>query len=155
MSIQYVNKNCPVCGGYVILLKNGDEVCQDCYYVLSNSNWTESSTSTSSIMSNCPYCNTKMIYNKENNSWLCVACGYHLKVTVGDPPKDLDTIWKSDGTANAWGALGLEPQTLTITNCEKFKVQLREIDVEFELEPDKLENIDTIIINNYKYVKEK
>jgi hypothetical protein len=48
----------------------------------------------------------------------------------------------------------LEPNTLTITNCEKFKVQLREIDVEFELEPDKLENIDTLIINGYKYVKE-
>ena len=49
----------------------------------------------------------------------------------------------------------VEPSTLTITNCEKFKVQLRELDIEFELEPDKLENIDTLIINGYKYVKEK
>ena len=49
----------------------------------------------------------------------------------------------------------LRPRTLTITNCEKFKVQLREIDIEFELDPDKLENIDIIIINGYKYVKEK
>ena len=66
-------------------------------------------------------------------------------------------IWKMDSTANAYGKLeaDLIPHTLTITNCEKFKVQLREIDVEFELNPDKLENVDTIIINGYKYVKEK
>lgn len=152
---QYVNKRCPLCGGYVLLLTNGDEVCKDCHYVLPNSNWVYSSTSTSSVMANCPYCNAKMTYNKENNSWLCVACGYHSKVTTGDPPKDLDNIWKSDGVANAWGALGLKPNTLTITKCEKFKVQLREIGVEFELDADKLENIDTIVINGYKYVKEE
>lgn len=49
----------------------------------------------------------------------------------------------------------LEPCTLTITNCDTFKVHLRELDIEFELESDKLENIDTLIINGYKYVKEK
>jgi hypothetical protein len=49
----------------------------------------------------------------------------------------------------------LQPRTLTITNCEKFKVQLRELDIEFELEPDKLANIDTLIINGYKFIKEK
>lgn len=49
----------------------------------------------------------------------------------------------------------MQPNTLTITNCEKFKVQLREIDIEFELDPDKLENVDVLIINGYKYVKEK
>ena len=44
---------------------------------------------------------------------------------------------------------------MTIANCEKFKVQLRELEVEFELDPYKLENIDTLIINGYKYVKER
>ena len=29
------------------------------------------------------------------------------------------------------------------------------MEIEFELEPDKLKNIDTIIINGYKYVKEQ
>jgi hypothetical protein len=68
-----------------------------------------------------------------------------------------DKYWKVDGVSSAWGKLDpdLSPQTLTITNCEKFKVQLREIDIEFELDPNKLENIDTLIINGYKYRKEK
>jgi hypothetical protein len=47
------------------------------------------------------------------------------------------------------------PRTLTIVNCEKVKVQLRELDIEFELDPDKLDKIDTLIINGYKYIKEK
>jgi len=101
--IQYPNKSCPVCGGNVVLLTNGTEMCEKCHYELPGPNWVYSTAS--------------HVYGK----------------------LEVDLI----------------PYTLTITNCEKFKVQLREIDVEFELNPDKLENVDTIIINGYKYVKEK
>ena len=155
---QYVNKNCPVCGGYVVSLTNGTELCEKCHYVLPAPNWAESTTSTSAYKY-CQNCKTKMEQFEDGGWWVCPKCGYGHMDYVGDPPKDLYSIWtwKSDSTATAWGELDpkLNPQTLTITNCEKFKVHLREIDVEFELEPDKLENIDTIIINGHKYVKEK
>lgn len=154
MSIQYVNKNCPVCGGNVVLLANGTRLCEKCHYVLPEPNWKECTTSTSAAKY-CENCNTKMEQFEDGGWWVCPECGYGYMDYVGDPPKDLYSIFKSDGTANAWGALGLEQQTLTITKCEKFKIQCKEIDIEFELDADKLENIDTIVINGYKYIKEK
>ena len=168
MSIQYLNKNCPMCGGNVVLLANGAEVCEKCHYVLPPEDWGYDSTnSTSSAEKYCDRCHTKL--NPLNDWWYCPECGHSYRDYIGDPISYDDIVEqlkkitdhsfyiKSDGTANAWGALDpkLNPQTLTITNCEKFKVQLKEIDIEFELDPDKLENIDTIVINGYKYVKEK
>lgn len=47
----------------------------------------------------------------------------------------------------------LTPFTVRIVNCKKIQLHHKEIDVEFELDADKFENIDTIIINGYKYVK--
>lgn len=152
--IQYVNKTCPHCGGYVVLLANGTELCENCHYVMPGPNWAESTSATSSERT-CKVCGQSMVRNTVGlYKWTCPRCGYHYEITAGDPPKDMRTIGKYPRT-NSLGALELEPLTLTITNCEKFKVQLREIDIEFELDPDKLENIDTIIINGYKYVKEK
>lgn len=156
MSIQYVNKTCPVCGGYVVLLTNGTELCEKCHYVLPGPNW-EYSTSATSCEQTCRVCGQAMVRNTVGlYKWTCPKCGYHYEVTIGDPTKELDSIWKSSGTMmDAWGALGLEPQTLTITKCDKFKVQCKEMDIEFEFDSDKLQNIDTIVINGYKYVKEK
>lgn len=157
MSIQYVNKNCPLCGDNVVLLTNGTEICEKCHYVLPNSDWAYSTSATSGEQI-CKICGQTMVRNTVGlYRWTCPKCGYHYEVTTGDPTKDLYSIWKSDGTSSAWGALDpkLNPQTLTITNCEKFKVQCKEIDVEFELDADKLENIDVLIINGHKYVKEK
>jgi hypothetical protein len=45
--------------------------------------------------------------------------------------------------------------TLTITNCNKIRLQHKETEIDFEFDTKKLENIDTIIINGFKYVKEK
>lgn len=45
--------------------------------------------------------------------------------------------------------------TLTITNCNKIQLQHKETEIEFEFDTKKLENIDTIVINGFKYVKEK
>lgn len=62
---------------------------------------------------------------------------------------------KSDGVGTAWGRFDpdLMPRTLQI-DTNLIKLRHKEIEIEFELEPDKLKNIDTIIINGYKYVKE-
>jgi ribosomal protein S27AE len=165
--MYYINKNCPVCGGYVVLLDNGSEICEKCHYILPGSTQVQMSDSTKSSSSDkyCERCHTRL--TQDGDWWICPECGYGYRITTGDPPelteeyikemakKITDTPFYVPGTAIGKAIGSLEPQTLTITNCEKFKVQLREVDIEFELEPDKLENIDTIIINGYKYVKER
>jgi hypothetical protein len=110
------------------------------------------STKSSSLDKYCERCSTRL--KQWGDWWVCPECDYGYMVAIEDLPKD---IYWVDGVVHAWGKLdpNLSPQTLTITNCEKFKVQLREIDIEFELDPNKLENIDTLIINGYKYIKEK
>lgn len=166
MNLRYLNKNCPVCGGYVVLLDSGSEMCEKCHYILLDSSPVNMSDSASATSADkwCTRCNTKL--EQYNNWWVCPKCSYGYCITTGDPPElTADYIKemaeKITGTpfyipsGEAIGIASVRPQTLTITNCEKFKVQLRELEVEFELEPDKLENIDTLIINGYKFVKEK
>lgn len=160
MSIQYVNKKCLVCGGYVAINALGHEMCENCRYVLPQSNFA----TCTSADKYCERCNTKL---EPLDDWLaCPKCGYGYNITTGDPP-ELTTEYIKElankitdvsffiPSGEAVGLASVPPQTLTITNCEKFRVQLREVDIEFELDPDKLENIDTLIINGYKYVKEK
>ena len=164
MPTQYVNRTCPICGGYVVLLTNGTELCEKCHYTLSGSN---NSISTSSNKY-CERCNTKLV--PYGNWWECPNCHYGYMLTTSDPIElteeyvkemakkitDTSLFIPSDSTYNVGTAISsIEPNALTITNCEKFKVQLKEIDIEFELDPNKLENIDTIIINGYKYIKDK
>ena len=150
--IQYVNKNCPHCGGYMTLSVLGYEVCENCGHV------PDSTTSTSSnSLGLCGRCGVAL--QEWGNLKVCPRCRYGYLLEIGDLPDDI-TIPNIYNDGNwAVGRIAdvdpMAPNTLTITNCEKFKVQLREIDIEFELDPDKLENIDTIIINGHKYVKEK
>ena len=168
MSVQYVNKNCPVCGGYVVINALGHEMCENCRYILPQSNVaTCSSTTCTSTDRYCERCNVKL--KQLNDWWYCPECGYGYRITTGDPLELTEEYIKemaqkiaatpffvTNDKQAADRALGfLEPCTLLITNCEKFRVQLKEVDIEFELEPDKLENIDTLIINGYKYVKER
>lgn len=71
--------------------------------------------------------------------------------------QDIDELYiKSDGVGTAWGRFDpdLIPHTLQI-DTELIRLRHKEMELEFELEPDKLANIDTIILNGYKYVKEK
>jgi ribosomal protein S27AE len=166
MSIQYINKNCPVCGGYVVINALGHEMCENCHYILPQSNFaTNNCTTCTSADRYCERCNVKL--KQLNDWWYCPECGYGYRITAGDPSELTEDYIKEmakkiaatplyfSNTAVGKAIGSLEPQTLTITNCEKFRVQLREVDIEFELDPDKLENIDTLIINGYKYVKEK
>lgn len=164
MNLRYLNKTCPICGGFVVLLDSGTEMCEKCHYTLPSSLQIQmyDSTRTSSLNKYCERCHTKL--TQVGDWWVCPECNY--RITTGDPPELTEEYIKemakkvTDSSLYSSIAVGkaisdIEPLTLTITNCEKFKVQLREIDIEFELEPDKLENIDTLIINGYKYVKEK
>lgn len=167
MNLLYLDKPCPICGGFVVLLDSGIEMCEKCHYTLpSHYNTFQMLDSTKASSSNkyCERCHTRL--TQEGDWWVCPECDYRCRITTGDPPELTEeyikemakkiinsTLYSTTAVGKAIGSV--EPQTLTITNCEKFKVQLRELDIEFELEPDKLENIDTLIINGYKYVKEK
>lgn len=156
---QYVNKRCPVCGGYVLLSSGGVESCQDCYYVLTGADWLNSTSATSGEQI-CNICGQAMVRNTVGlYAWTCPKCGYHYELTTGDPPQDIWTIClpadNSLGVSTIKSPDPLEPFTVEIGNCKCIKLGHKELDIEFELEPDKLENIDTIIINGYKYVKEK
>jgi RNA polymerase subunit RPABC4/transcription elongation factor Spt4 len=140
-------------------------MCEKCHYILPGSIYTSDATKTSSSDKYCERCHTKL--TQEGDWWLCPECDYGYRITIGDPPELTEEYIKEmakkiaatplyfSDTAVGKTIGSVEPQTLTITNCEKFRVQLREVDIEFELEPDKLENIDTLIINGYKYVKER
>lgn len=50
------------------------------------------------------------------------------------------------------GSAEVSPMTLHI-EAELLKLSHKEFEIDFDLNPDKLENIDTIIINGYKYIK--
>ena len=149
---QYINKTCPACGGYVISLPNGTELCKKCHYVLPDTNYATSTTSSGRAL--CPRCGTPL--NKNGNWKECPNCHYGYLLYDGDPPQDLVDIYiKSDGTGFAYGKLDptLTPQTLQI-DTKLIMLKHKEMDLELELDPSKLENIDVIIINGYRYIKE-
>lgn len=163
---QYVNENCPICGGYVVLTTNGTKICEKCHYLLPGSNWAYSSTVTSADKY-CANCNTKM--EELGEWWYCPKCGYGHMDYIGDLPKELsgEEVEMSkkifEGKLhipcdNIWGVgIGkMEPTPYTLQiDTDLIKLKHKEMELEFELEPDKLANIDTIVINGYKYVKEK
>ena len=49
---------------------------------------------------------------------------------------------------------GLKPNTLTI-DTHLITLKHKEMAIEFTIDPKKFENIDTIIINGFKYIKVK
>lgn len=65
------------------------------------------------------------------------------------PCDNLRSITKTDAEESDL----ISYKTITILDCKKIKLQHKEIDVEFELDAEKLKNIDTIIINGHKYTK--
>jgi hypothetical protein len=75
---------------------------------------------------------------------------------LGDPLDIRELYIKSDSIGTAWGRLNPDiiPHTLQI-DTNLIKLRHKEMELEFELESDKLKNIDTIILNGYKYIKEK
>lgn len=150
----YINKICPIChNDKVELSELGTEICTQCRYVIPGP--TYATNSTSSAERYCVNCHTKL---EQNGSWWeCPNCHYGHLDYIGDPPQDISELYiKSDGVGIAWGRFNpdLIPHTLQI-DTELIRLRHKEMELEFELEPDKLANIDTIVINGYKYVKEK
>ena len=118
-------------------------------------------------VTNCPVCGGYVIVNELGHE-MCENCHYVLpgsttateltEECIEEMFQNITTtpFFVDDDKYAVYKVVGsVEPCTMTIANCEKFKVQLRELEVEFELDPYKLENIDTLIINGYKYVKER
>ena len=72
-------------------------------------------------------------------------------ITIGTYPLTVASHW-------AVGQINSEQpllNTLTITQCNSIRLQHKETEIDFEFDTKKLENIDTIIINGFKYIKEK
>jgi DNA-directed RNA polymerase subunit M/transcription elongation factor TFIIS len=115
----------------------------------------------------CPLCGDLLRIEPFSQWWYCDRCGYekqaeqpelssedHEKIKELLNSKSLSVMPES-ACCIGQAISSLEPQTLTITNCEKITMHHRELDIDFELSPDRLENIDTLILNGYKYIKEK
>ena len=155
MDNYIINKICPVChNNKVELSELGTEICTQCRYVLPGP--TYATNSTSSAEKYCPNCNTKM--EPFGDKWLtCPNCHYGYMDYIGDLPRDINELYiKSDGVGTAYGRFDpdLIPHILQI-DTELIKLRHKEMELEFKLEPDKLANIDTIIINGHKFVREK
>lgn len=86
----YVNKNCPVCGGYVKVFTN-KEVCEQCGYVLPSPNWATTATDNTSLEQYNPLkendnsdkstSTSSQIVDESNKNlgglygWICPKCG--------------------------------------------------------------------------------
>lgn len=136
------------------------------------SNSTDSSyTAVSSKDKFCAYCNTKMEPFGDGSWWSCPKCGYGYMDYIGDLPKELsdeevevskkifegklhipcDNVW---GVGKIAVTDPIAQNTLTIERCEKIKMHHKEMDIDFEFDTKKIENINTIIINGHKFVRE-
>lgn len=168
---NFINRFCPYCGGNCVeeitredFTKNKNittYICYDCCDEIKFEDLYNTMTD-----KYCDNCNTKMTHN--NNWWECPNCHYGFMDLSVDIPKLSDEeaemtkhIFESklyipcNNVQSVGKAVGsLEPQTLTITNCEKIKIHHKEMDIDFEFDTSKLENIDKIIINGYKFVRE-
>ena len=135
------------------------------------SNSTDSSyTAVSSKDKFCAYCNTKMEPFGDGSWWSCPKCGYGYMDYIGDLPKTKqfsnEEVEMSkhifEGKLhipcdNTWGiGVGkIEPMPYTLQiDTDLIKLKHKEMELEFEFEPDKLENIDTLIINGHRFVRE-
>ncbi len=173
-SVEKITKLDPLSFTYNEITKY---VCTFCGTVVEPSEQTTYSNSTDSsyVLANsvgryCDKCHTKLEYN--GTWWECPNCHYGFMESIGDTPTTIQLSEEDielskelfEGNLfvpcdNTWsvGTLkepdDVERNTLTITNCEKIRMHHKEMDIDFEFDTKKLENIDTIIINGYKFVR--
>ena len=112
-----------------------------------------------------------MTYN--GTWWECPDCHYgymdrtgYLNETKQFPDDEVEMSKHIfEGTLhipcdNVWGVGTIKPtdlaaeNTLILERCEKIKMHQKEMDIDFEFDTKKIENIDTIIINGHKFVRE-
>lgn len=127
-SWNYIDKLCPVCGGRVRHYFD-KYVCEDCGRICSSEFDDENTVVIRAHVPNEDQKTTPLpLYLKDNET--CV---------IGTIAKLSEII----------------PNTLTITNCELIKMHHKELDIDFEFDTKKLENIDTIEINGHRFVRER
>ena len=117
----------------------------------------DSINSTSNAEKYCWNCNTKMEPFGDGSLWECPNCHYGCMDYIGDLPKDnlfipCDNTW---GVSTIKAPDPLEPFTVEISNCTKIKLGHKSLDIDFEFDAKKIENINTIIINGHKFVRDK
>lgn len=121
----------------------------------------------------CQNCNTKMEHLNSHGWWVCPKCGYGYMDYIGDLPKELsdEEVEMSknifDGTLhipcdNTWGvAVGtintedLMSNTLQFDRCERIIFRDKTLDFQFEIPEERYKDIDIIIVNGHKFVREK
>ena len=132
------------------------------------SNSTDSSyTAVSSKDKYCQNCNTKMEYFG-NGWWECPECGYGHMGYLADIPKELteeelkqaQKMFESNLYIHNEGlAVGkinedLLSNTLQFDRCEKIIFRDKTLDFVFEIPDERYKDIDTIIVNGHKFVRE-
>lgn len=79
---DYVNKNCPRCGGYVRLLTVG-EVCEKCGYNLHSVEYSDTCSTSADENKTCPICK-KALKKQLDGSFKCDSCGYAEKLVANE-----------------------------------------------------------------------
>jgi hypothetical protein len=101
----------------------------------------------------CPICGGKVRHHLYLN--ICENCNFALPNSNAAQAVLYDI--NSSGTGIAYGGINPEDlvsKTLSI-DCELITLHHKELDIEFELKPEKLENIDIIEINGHRFVRDK
>ena len=120
--MQNLNRNCPHCGGYLVVLTEEDPIgfnykpktkiiCTKCMRDIKEEELnqvslkeeTTTSNTTTSGTSNCPVCGEPLYMNRTTYEKKCTKCGYS-EVTL--PHNPLTNNLESDSTANS-GTVGL------------------------------------------------
>lgn len=111
----YVNKNCPVCDGYVRLITNNIEVCENCGYTLPQP----------------------------------------TSVTINDyGPYATETLRWNSSYQEGVGIDSAKLNTIIIGGCDEIRLTTNGVEFNVDIGKDKLKDIEEIIINGYKFVKD-
>lgn len=134
---QYENRECPYCGS--------NQIETITYHDPINFNYD---TTTKHI---CTRCDREIDFNNlpEEVQLSKDEIEMSKKIFEGKLYIPCDNVW-------GVGVGKIEPMPYTLQiDTDLIRLRHKEMELEFKLEPDKLANIDTIILNGYKYVKEK
>lgn len=100
----------------------------------------------------CPKCSGNVRHYFDYN--VCEDCHYLLP----DSNATQAVLYNinSSGSGVAYGKFeidSLSSHTLIIENCELIKMHHKELDIEFEFDTKKIENINIIEINGHRFVR--
>ena len=118
----------------------------------------------------CDTCNIKMIPFGNSGWWTCPVCGYGHMYYPEDLPKRVQLteeemrkskqLWgtsffiKNDNTTFVIGNIEDLKNTIQIDRCKRIVFRDKTLDFVFELPDLYYKDIDTIIINGHKFIRE-